>query len=204
MKKLLFLLFITSFSFAQNANRKFESFKKANNALEIKTSDGKYIIKAYSDKIVETSFIPKGKTYNQNSEAVVLVPKKGIAKISGNQNTLKFYTSGIVVSIQKSPFQITYFNQQKLLFSEKSGYFKQKHVPLDNVKGNISADSTEVLQFNISPDEMLYGGGARALGMNRSGNKLALYNRAHYGYETHSELMNFTIPMVLSVIIRLN
>jgi oligosaccharide 4-alpha-D-glucosyltransferase len=198
MKKLFFLLFITSLSFAQNTNRKFESFKKVNNALEIKTSDGLYIIKAYSDKIVETSFIPKGETYNPNSEAVVLVPKKGIAKVSGNQNTLKFSTSGIVVSIQKSPFQISYFHQQKLLFSEKSGYFKQKHIPLDNVKGNIKADSTEVIQFNISPDEMLYGGGARALGMNRRGNKLALYNRAHYGYETRSELMNFTIPMVLS------
>ena len=207
MKKLLFLLFITSLSFAQNTNRKFESFKKVNNALEIKTSDGLYIIKAYSDKIVETSFIPKGdpsesesakQTFNANSEAVVLVPKKGIAKVSENQKTLTFSSSGIVVSIQKSPFQISYFNQQKLLFSEKSGYFKQKHIPLDNVKGNIKADSTEVIQFNISPDEMLYGGGARALGMNRRGNKLALYNRAHYGYETRSELMNFTIPMVLS------
>ncbi|MBA4320975.1 MAG: glycosyl hydrolase, partial [Flavobacterium sp.] len=198
MKKLLFLLFITSLSFAQNANRKFESFKKLNNALEINTSDGQYIIKAYSNKIVETTFIPKGETFNPNSEAVVLVPKKGIAKVSGNQNTLKFSTSGIVVSIQKSPFQISYFNQQKLLFSEKSGYLKQKHIPLENVKGNIKADSTEVIQFNISPDEMLYGGGARALGMNRRGNKLALYNRAHYGYETRSELMNFTIPMVLS------
>jgi oligosaccharide 4-alpha-D-glucosyltransferase len=207
MKKLLLLLFITSLSFAQNANRKFESFKKVNNALEIKTSDGLYIIKAYSDKIVETTFIPKGapsdsksakQTFNPNSEAVVLAPKKGIAKVSENRNTLTFSTSAIVVSIQKSPFQISYFNQQKLLFSEKSGYFKQKHIPLENVKGNIKADSTEVIQFNISPDEMLYGGGARALGMNRRGNKLALYNRAHYGYETHSELMNFTIPMVLS------
>ena len=198
MKKIFFLLFITSLSFAQNANRKFESFKEVNNALEIKTSDGKYIIKAYSEKIVETTFIPKGEIFNPNSEAVVLVPKKRIAKVSGNQNSLKFSTSGIVVSIQKSPFQISYFNQQKLLLSEKNGYFKQKHIPLENVKGNIKADSTEVLQFNITQDEFLYGGGARALGMNRRGNKLALYNRAHYGYGTHSELMNFTIPMMLS------
>ena len=36
------------------------------------------------------------------------------------------------------------------------------------------------------------------LGMNRRGNRLQLYNRAHYGYETHSELMNFTMPLVLS------
>ena len=34
--------------------------------------------------------------------------------------------------------------------------------------------------------------------MNRRGNRLQLYNRAHYGYETHSELMNFTMPLVLS------
>nr|MBP6759183.1 hypothetical protein [Flavobacterium sp.] len=60
MKKLLFLLFISSISFAQNGNRKFESFKEANNALEINTSDGQYIIKAYSEKIMETSFVPKG------------------------------------------------------------------------------------------------------------------------------------------------
>ena len=34
--------------------------------------------------------------------------------------------------------------------------------------------------------------------MNRRGNKLALYNRAQYGYETRAELMNFCIPLVLS------
>jgi len=211
MKKILFLLFITSLSFAQTIDREYKSFKKVNGTLEIKTSDGKYIIKAYSNKIVETSFIPKGdpspaslrdesakQTFKPNSEAVVLVPKAGIAKVLENPNLITLLTSGIVVTIQKSPFKISYFNQQKLLLSEKNGYFKQKHIPLENVKGNIKADSTEVLQFSISPDEMLYGGGARALGMNRRGNKLALYNRADYGYETHSKLMNFTIPMVLS------
>jgi alpha-glucosidase (family GH31 glycosyl hydrolase) len=198
MKKLFLLLFITSLSFAQNATRKFESYKEVNNALEIKTTDGQYLIKAYSDKIVETTFIPKGESSNSNSQAVVLVPKKGISKIIKTPSTISLYTKGIVVTVQKSPFQISYFNQQKLLLSEKNGYFKQKHIPLDNVKGNIKADTTEVIDFNISQDEILYGGGARALGMNRRGHKLALYNRAHYGYETHSELMNFTIPMILS------
>src|SRR5690606_30063751 len=47
-------------------------------------------------------------------------------------------------------------------------------------------------------DEALYGGGARVLGLNRRGNKLELYNRAHYGYETRSELMNYTMPLVFS------
>ena len=59
-------------------------------------------------------------------------------------------------------------------------------------------DSTETLSFNLDNSEALYGGGARALGMNRRGNRLQLYNRAHYGYETKAELMNFCIPLVMS------
>ena len=34
--------------------------------------------------------------------------------------------------------------------------------------------------------------------MNRRGNRLELYNKAHYGYETRSELMNYTMPIVVS------
>jgi len=184
MKKILLLLFITSLSFAQNANRKFESFKETNNTLEIKTSDGIYLIKPYSDKIVETSFIPNGETFNPNSHAVVLVPKTGISNLKETTNSLVFSTSGIVVAVQKSPFKISYSYKTKELLSEKIGYTKK--------------ENSEVLDFNLDSSEVLYGGGARALGMNRRGNRLQLYNRASYGYETHAELMNFTIPIVMS------
>ena len=34
--------------------------------------------------------------------------------------------------------------------------------------------------------------------MNRRGNRLQLYNKAHYGYEEKSSLMNFTMPLVYS------
>ncbi len=54
------------------------------------------------------------------------------------------------------------------------------------------------IQFNLTEDEILYGGGARALGMNRRGNRLRLYNKADYGYEERSELMNFTMPIAMS------
>ena len=81
MKKILLFLLISSCAIAQNANRKFENFKKGNNSLEIITSDGKYIFKSYSDKIVETSFIPKGENFDESSHAVVFTPKSGIAKV---------------------------------------------------------------------------------------------------------------------------
>ena len=148
------------------------------------TSDGKYIFKSYSDKIIETNFIPKGETFDASSHAVVLAPKTGIAKVKSDKKTIQYVTPGIAVTIQKAPFKISYTYKSKELISEKNGYFKK--------------DSTEVIDFNLDSSEILYGGGARALGMNRRGNRLQLYNRAHYGYETKAELMNFCIPLVLS------
>jgi alpha-glucosidase (family GH31 glycosyl hydrolase) len=184
MKQLFIYLLLSTFAFAQNANRKYESYKKTNNTLEIKTSDGLYLLKPYSEKIVETSFIPKGETFNTDSHAVVLIPQKGISKIKETKNTLLFSTKGIVVTIEKSPFKISYSYKGKALLSEKNGYVK-------------TADA-EILDFNLNENEVLYGGGSRALGMNRRGNRLKLYNRAQYGYGDRAELLNFCIPVVLS------
>ncbi|WP_284652775.1 glycoside hydrolase family 31 protein [Flavobacterium terrisoli] len=184
MKRILFLLLVSSIAFAQNANRKYLSHSWKNNLLEVKTNDGTYRIKPYSDKIIETSFVPNGETFNANSHAVVKTPEKIKPEFVKNDNSLILHTKGITVIVNKSPFQIVYNSKKELLFSEKLGYTKK--------------DSTETLSFNLDKSEVLYGGGARALGMNRRGNRLQLYNRAHYGYETKAELMNFCIPVVLS------
>lgn len=185
MKKLLLILFITSVSFAQNTNRKYISHTWKNNILEVKTNDGMYRILPYSDKIIETSFIPNGETFNPTSQAVVKVPEKVKTKFGASKEALSISTLGINVTVFKSPFKITYYNSRDEIFSEKLGFTKVN-------------DSTQTLSFNLDESEVLYGGGARALGMNRRGNRLQLYNRAHYGYETKAELMNFCIPLVLS------
>ncbi len=198
MKKLFVLLFITTISFAQNANRHFVSLENDENFYKIEVTDGVYRLRFLSSSIIETNFIPEGEAYNPKSAAVVLNTVKNPVPEINNQDKIVFTLKELSVEIIKSPFQIIYRYKGNEILSEKAGYVKRKHIPLDYVQGNIIADSTQVLQFNISDSEVLYGGGARALGMNRRGNKLALYNRAHYGYETHSELMNYTMPVVLS------
>ncbi|NRT16036.1 alpha-glucosidase (family GH31 glycosyl hydrolase) [Flavobacterium sp. 28A] len=181
---IILLVFTITFSFAQNANRKYEGHATNKNTLEVNTSDGKYIFTPYATTIIATTFIPKGETNTTPSHAVVMQVENGIAKIKETKNSLTFSTKGISVKLTKSPFQISYFYKSKALLSEKNGYIKK--------------DSTEVLDFNLDNSEALYGAGERVLGMNRRGNRLQLYNRAHYGYETHSELMNFTMPLVMS------
>lgn len=183
MKKIFFFLFVTAVSFAQNANRKYVSHSWKNNVLEVKVSDGTYRIQPYSDKIIETTFVPTGETFNPKSEAVVLKPS-GKARLLEVINRLELSTAAMKVIIRESPFQIAYFKNGVEILSEKNGYTKK--------------DSTEVLDFNLNPTEMLYGGGSRAVGMNRRGKRLQLYNRAHYGYSDYAELLNFCIPLVMS------
>lgn len=82
-------------------------------------------------------------------------------------NSIFYETDGISVTINKSPFNISYSYKNKPLFSEEKGYF-------DNgvYKG---------FRFNLDETEKLTGGGERVLGMDRRGHRLQLYNKASYG-----------------------
>ena len=197
--KLIFpFFFIVLISFGQNPNREFKSVSKHKSYVEVKTNDGVYRFQPYGNEIIETSFIPTGETFNPNSHAVVLKTKAVEMEIVETSNLTEIKMLDISVKISHSPFQVSYYYEGNLLTSEKRGYFKGPHEPMDLVKGNIISKETERIEFNLTQNEVLYGGGARTLGMNRRGNRLPLYNKAHYGYETHSELMNFTIPLVYS------
>lgn len=169
---------------AQNADRQFISAARNANSLEIGTNDGKYIIKPYSAAVVETTFIPHGEQFDPASHAVVLAPAAVATTLREEGGALEYATPGLTVRIEKKPFRISYAYKGQPLVAEKRGYRREGKM--------------EALEFALDGDEALYGAGARAVGMNRRGHRFQLYNRAHYGYETRSTLLNFTIPMALS------
>ena len=182
--KLIICCFATQILYAQNPNRTYLNYKSEQGILKIQTSDGEYQITPRNPQIIETSFIPSGEAYHPNSHTTEVEKNPAKTELIISENTLNYNTSGIQVRVTKSPFQIEYFYKNKPLTSEKRGYVK--------------TDSTDVLEFNLNSTEVLYGGGARVLGMNRRGNRLELYNKAHYGYETRAPLMNYTMPLVVS------
>ncbi|WP_299836180.1 TIM-barrel domain-containing protein [uncultured Tenacibaculum sp.] len=186
MKKFFFILFcIQSIVYAQNSNRIFkEASVQTGDVLNVVVNDGIYIIRFYSNQIIETTFIPKNESYKAASHAVVAKPKNVDINLNDSGDKVTFKTKKAKIEVVKSPFQIKYFYKDQLITSEKKGYYKK--------------DKNDAIELNLTSDEVLYGGGARALGMNRRGNHLQLYNRAHYGYETRSELMNYTMPLVVS------
>jgi oligosaccharide 4-alpha-D-glucosyltransferase len=187
LKKIVLLglvLAIFQQGYSQLVNRKFEELKDLNGKIEVLVSDGKYLIEPLSDKIVHTTFYPKGKRVKNFSYAVDMMPEKIVYKIDDAKSTVDIDINKLKVTITKTPFQISYSYKGKQLISERKGY--------------MVTDTSQILDFEIDKDEVLYGGGARALGMNRRGHRLRLYNQAHYGYGTYSELLNYSLPLFLS------
>lgn len=190
---MLMLLYISIPIFSQTLQRTFQKVSFHNNETTIEVNDGVYQIKFFTPEMVETLFIPKGQVQAEDSHAVQMTPQKVKIKFRDQGQEIKLSTQGITIKISKMPFQIAYYKGNDLIISEKNGYATA-------LQGEINGHSQdfETLSFNLHPDEVLYGGGARALGSHRRGNRLMLYNRAHYGYETKAELLNFSMPIVVS------
>ena len=170
-----------------NTSRQFMEEETEADRLNVHVSDGMYTFKVLSENIIETQFYPysEKKVKTKASHAVVkdAIPIAGSLTEGSNSFSLG-YKDWLQVRITKKPFQVNYIYKGQPLVSEANGYEDR--------------DSLKTIELKIEENEVLYGGGTRALGMNRRGNRLQLYNRAHYGYETRSELMNYTMPLVIS------
>jgi len=180
----LLILCLSATSIAQQSQRTFRELKHQGNDIEVMVSDGRYIITAMNEKIFHVTFIPAGETPKDFSFAVSMKPLATDMKVDETAEAINIDTKGIDIHISKQPVNLSFSYNGRPLVAEDKGYTRM--------------DSSWMFNFSISSNEVLYGGGARALGMNRRGNRLMLYNRAHYGYETRSELMNYTLPLVMS------
>src|SRR5690606_1644658 len=117
---LSFLMSVVALS--QNSNRMFKSVEDKSTHLEVVVSDGVYQIKPYSSEIIETTFIPNGETVNSQSHAVILSPEGTKTQLEASETNINYSTKDISVSIQKQPFQISYFYNDNLFISEKNGF----------------------------------------------------------------------------------
>jgi len=181
-----FLLFCL-LSFAQPEALK--SISTESKGILIETSKGIYRVNFFQENMLETEFRFKHENFQTLSHAII-APLKSLEIKRHNSENHSFLlsiselnTKSLSIGVDSIPFQLSYYFNGKLLVSQKE---------------NLSDNNTFKVNLGISANEVLYGGGARALGMNRRGNKLELYNKAHYGYETHAPLMNYCIPMFYS------
>ncbi len=176
------LLFLTTY--AIQAQQEFREFKEIENRYEIKVNNGVYVLTVFNENIIRTAFYPDSVPVNSTSFAAVMNPEPTSITVIESISRINISTPAIEVTIRKEPFRIRYTYQNQTLLSTDKGYS--------------ATDTSRKMSLAIDDKEILYGGGERVLGMNRRGHRLEIYNRAHYGYTTRSELMNYAIPMFLS------
>ncbi len=168
---------------------------KDDGQIAVYVSDGVYEISYLNIKTIRISFDNQEKPDSdkvmyaiqktQTNQAIIVSDSENEIIIDNKALHLTNWTAPkLRVKITKQPFVIEYIRENETVLTE--------------LNASTKANSNVELRFGITKDEILYGGGARVLGMNRRGNKLELYNRAHYGYTTRSELMNYSMPMVVS------
>lgn len=193
---LLFVLFSAEISPHVHAQQAaFKSFDEQNGQYHFDTETGRYVLVFFNSGILEVNFYPTGEEEESwaQSHAVVMQPEFPTVEVEKSDEGITLHSDGIRVRFDTARSSFSFYYRDKPLLQEQNGFTINR-----DENGEEDRQNGFSVDFRISESELLMGGGARALGMNRRGHRLELYNRAHYGYETYSELMNFTLPMVLS------
>lgn len=153
------------------------------NSLVLQTTRGGVEVSLLSDSVMEVNYLT-GQDKSLASFAIAKKEQQIENTLQESRDNLVFSGAGITAVINKCPFHISYFRAGELLVQEEVGFFHY-----DTVRG---------FRFKLQQGEKLLGAGERVMGMDRRGQRLAVYNCAHYGYEAQSECMYFSMPLLLS------
>ncbi|NTS77413.1 DUF4968 domain-containing protein [Catenovulum sp. SM1970] len=181
--RLLGIALIFIFSTGLLEAREYLSHQVVDSNLIVKTDQGEVKIKAIHSQAMEVLYQKVG-VKNLPSFSLIEQKNQPQTRLKNNKKELVFTTSGLTAVITKSPFNIAFYRDQELLIAEELGFFS--HTGLLGFR------------FKVDEDEKFLGGGQRVLGMDRRGHRIPLYNRAHYGYETESNQMNYSLPALMS------
>ncbi|MDN3638221.1 glycoside hydrolase family 31 protein [Simiduia curdlanivorans] len=152
--------------------------------LALQTDQGELAITLHNPQAMEVFYQPN-KVKQLPSFALAKTPIQATKPhLSSTKEQLHFGSDQLTVVVNKNPITLSYLRHGKPLVKEESGLFVH-----DAIRG---------FRFSLNADEKILGGGQRVMGMDRRGQRMPLYNKAHYGYETESQQMYFGLPAVLS------
>ncbi|ULQ50987.1 glycoside hydrolase family 31 protein [Flavihumibacter fluvii] len=134
------------------------------------TRAGSIILQQYDNRILKITFHPAGERESARfSEAVQGKP----GKVSRHWNITKDSARALAV--------VGHNDLQDSIALEFFG-----------------SDGAGGFRIGLAPGEAIYGGGERAIPMNRRGYAFPLYNQPQYGYAEGAEALNYSVPLFLS------
>ena len=170
-----------SASYADFGN--YESHEVAGNTLKITTTDGTVRVTAVDDAAFEVHYVEEG-IKQLPSFALVTQDRQFAVNAAETDDAVTFEVGSLTAVINRSPVRIAFLQAGAPLVEEEQGYFAN--------------ETGRGFRFALEDGEKILGGGQRVLGMDRRGNRMPLYNKAHYGYTTDSQQMYYSLPAVMS------
>lgn len=144
----------------------------------VKTTEGIYTITAYANNILKIKYLPNGYRHDEKvSDAVIKSPLS------------------IQFASQHIPGDTSWlFHKLKIEFKTNAGF------TIGNVRllSTFNEPGYRGFNFALSPGEKIYGGGERALPLDRRGYRFNLYNNPWYQYEEGADNLNYSVPFFTS------
>lgn len=148
--------------------------------------NGKVSIERFGKRIVRVSYDTIDFPAIRNPEAIIAKKTNGDVLTIDAGDYFQFRTLDSTFSylVKKQPFSLAIFRDSILVFKEEQGLmFKEE---------------SRGLSVSLRKSEAIFGGGSRALPINKRGYRFPLYNTAVYGYGNQTEQLNVSIPFFLS------
>ncbi|WP_445362609.1 TIM-barrel domain-containing protein [Microbulbifer sp. ANSA003] len=164
--------------------RNYRDHTMSEDSLTVQTSEGEVTLTPVGPSALSVHYRREGLKQLPSFALATNSAGRSGATLEQQGDKLVYHTGSLTAVIHKSPFRIEYLRGSEQILSEESGFF--------------ATETMRGFRFALSPEEKLLGGGERVMGMDRRGQRLPLYNRAHYGYTTESNQMYFSLPAVLS------
>jgi oligosaccharide 4-alpha-D-glucosyltransferase len=147
-----------------------------------KGKEGTWIFQGFNNTVIKTTYRPADYTKNEQvSDAVITKPPAVTTKITNAVSQTIEWENLTSVVVQREKL---YYKAGKEVRVKAASYFAQ--------------GDTRGFRFQLSNNEQFFGGGERALPMNRRGYRLNLYNTGADGYGLGESNLNFSVPIVIS------
>jgi oligosaccharide 4-alpha-D-glucosyltransferase len=179
---IILLTTISLSCFAQNPGT-FKSVAYTGKSLVVNTSAGYITITPFTADVIRV-------TYEANSNVVVksystiAQPRIVKAKYASTRGDLILQTSALKVVVNKRDLSISFINNGNDTLSKAMNYAK-------------TGDSSTI-SFKSDGKEAFYGGGSKAIELNKRGQLLQNYNQAHWDYKYGRTDLNIAIPFFIS------
>lgn len=147
-----------------------------------KAKEGEWTFQSYTNTVIKTTYRPAGYTrQEQVSDAVIATPQALTTRITAATSFTVELENGTSVVIQREKL---YYKAGREVKVKSGAYFAQ--------------GEDRGFRFQLSDQEKFFGGGERALPMDRRGYRFNLYNNPAYGYGLGADNLNFSVPFIIS------